>query len=382
MTDWKSILRADPTEWLLLNACPSIQYRVLTDVHNLSSSEPSVAKVRKSAYESTPIKQLLRLLRKDGTWGGRISAADPRKSERSSEHCLWTLFEGGLSRDFKEIRAAAKPLKALLAVSKEPDLREFKKLAKDDPARQRFLRWRLRAVALKLLARAGYRDDQKVAHGIVDLLERTVAYVAQPGSRNPVESVGTALPVVRRGVMRDGYVFFPDVTNLCVFGSTPELLSSTLQKTRLKRVFDHVLSEGYQRLCPDLGAVRTARGTFARGGGVELHETETYLKEGRLEELLFLIEQFARLGLINRYPLLMAHMEWLLSQQEKDGRWNLPVKYFGARPGYMRYLRIERDWKSPTRKIADQTFRMLLIVRFQWERQIRMLDRGEELFRI
>jgi hypothetical protein len=111
-----------------------------------------------------------------------------------------------------------------------------------------------------------------------------------------------------------------------------------------------------------------------------MHPTETYLKEGRLEELLFILEQFARMGLINRYPLLMAHMEWLLSQQEKDGRWNLPVKFFGARPRYMRYLRLEKDWKSPNRKVADQTFRAMLIVRYQWERQIRMLDRGEDLY--
>lgn len=380
MTDWKSTLRADPTEWLLLNSCPPIQYRLLTEVHSLSAADPNVTRIRKMAYEYPAVKQLLRLLRKDGTWGGKIAAGDPRKSERSTQHCLWTLFEHSIDRDFKEVRAAAKTLRSLLALSKEPPLHEYKKVAKDDLSRQRYYHWHLRSVALCLLARGGYRDDRKVIHGILDLLERTAGYVVEPSSRHPVESVGTVLPQIRKEVMRDGYAFFPDMNIMALFSSTPELLSSSLRKTQLKRIFDHVLSPGYQSLCPELGAVRTARGSFPRGGGVELHETETYLKEGRLEELLFILEQFARLGLINRYPLLMSHLEWLLSQQEKDGRWNLPVKYFGARPRFARYLRLEKDWKSPARKIADQTFRALLIVRYQWERQIRMLDRGDDLY--
>ncbi len=42
-----------------------------------------------------------------------------------------------------------------------------------------------------------------------------------------------------------------------------------------------------------------------------------------MDELLVHLELFARLGLINRYPLLMSHLEWLQSQQGKNGRWNV-----------------------------------------------------------
>jgi hypothetical protein len=41
-------------------------------------------------------------------------------------------------------------------------------------------------------------------------------------------------------------------------------------------------------------------------------------------------------------------------------------------------LRIEKDWRSPARKEADLTFRMLIILKHQWERQIRMLDRRDD----
>lgn len=94
------------------------------------------------------------------------------------------------------------------------------------------------------------------------------------------------------------------------------------------------------------------------------------------------LEAFARLGLINRYPLLMSHLEWLHSQQGKDGRWNLPTKLLSDSSRWTNVMRIEKDWRSPTRKEADMTFRVLLILRHQWERQIRMLDRHDDSYPI
>jgi hypothetical protein len=41
-------------------------------------------------------------------------------------------------------------------------------------------------------------------------------------------------------------------------------------------------------------------------------------------------------------------------------------------------LRIEKDWRSPARKEADMTFRILLMFKHQWERQVRMLDRRDD----
>jgi len=92
------------------------------------------------------------------------------------------------------------------------------------------------------------------------------------------------------------------------------------------------------------------------------------------------LECFARLGLINRYPLLMGYIDWLVNQQEKDGRWNLPTKGLGRDERASRLLRLAPDWKSPNRRSADLTFRVVLILKLQWERQIRMLDRGEEAY--
>ena len=163
-----------------------------------------------------------------------------------------------------------------------------------------------------------------------------------------------------------------------VLAHSPWLLDGELAKMRLKKVFDYVLTVRYQELAPGLGLVRTTKGSFPKGNGIQIHLPEYYQKHGNIDELLVHMEMFARLGLINRYPLLMAHMEWLLSQQAKDGKWNFPTKLVNDSSRWTNLLRIEKDWRSPARKEADLTFRMLVILKNQFERQIRMLDRRDD----
>ena len=147
---------------------------------------------------------------------------------------------------------------------------------------------------------------------------------------------------------------------------------------RLKKVFDYIMSPTYQELAPDLGLVRTAKGVFVKGHGLRIRPLEYYQKHGHLDELLIIFDLLSRLGLINRYPALMSHFDWLHSQQNRDGRWNLPTKLLSESSRWTSLLRIEKDWRSPARKEADMTFRMLLLFKNQWERQVRMLDRRDD----
>ena len=102
------------------------------------------------------------------------------------------------------------------------------------------------------------------------------------------------------------------------------------------------------------------------------------MKKGHLDELMNLLEIFSRLGLINRYPILMSQFEWLVSQQGKDGHWNFSTKMMNDSSRWTQLLRVEKDWRSPNRKEADMTFRMLLIMKNQWERQVAMLGRRDD----
>lgn len=213
---------------------------------------------------------------------------------------------------------------------------------------------------------------------VLELLDLTAGFVDDPVSRSPVEEIGASLPLIRTAAWKRDYPFIPDLYIIRVLAHSPWLLEGELAKMRLKKVFDYVLSPRYQELAPELGLVRTAKGAFPKSNGVKLFSLEHYQKHGQMDELLVHLELFARLGLINRYPLLMSHLEWLQAQQGKEGRWNLSTKLINDASRWTTLLRIEKDWRSPARKEADLTFRMLLIIKNQWERQIRMLDRRDD----
>jgi hypothetical protein len=377
MTDWKSSLRSDPMPWLLENACAPIRYRVLTELMGRGRDDPEVQKARQEVLVYPPALKLQRGQRKDGTWGGMIHAGDPRKYQPSAENGLHRFFEFGWNRETKSVRQAAKTLRSFMTQKKDLKFFEFAKSVKADEIRAHYYRWFLRILALELLVRAGYLDDRN-RMAILELLDLTAGFVDSPLSRNPVEEIGASLPLIRSEAWRRGYPFMPDLYLMRLFAHSPWLLEGEMAKMRLKKIFDYVLSPTYQELAPELGLVRTAKGSFAKAGGIRLRPLEHYQTKGNLDELLVLLELFARLGLVNRYPPLMAHLEWLQSQQGKDGKWNLTTKLINDTSRWTTLLRIEKDWRSPTRKEADLTFRMLVILKYQWERQIVMLGRRDD----
>jgi hypothetical protein len=379
MTDWRSCLRSDPMPWLLENACAPIRYRLLTELMDRGREDADVQALRQEIMGYLPALQLQRKQRKDGSWGGKLHAGDPRRLEPSMENLLYKLFEYGWRRETRPVQVASKTLRTLLGSKKDLPLFEFARTIKADDKRERYYRWFVRILALGLLCRAGYLDE-RIRAAVLELLERAAAFVDSPVSRDPAEEIGASHPLIKGEAWRDGYPFIPDLYMLRVFAFSPWLLQGEIAKVRLKKIFDYVLSPTYQELAPSLGLVRTERGVFVKDHGIKLTSIEQYQKKGNLDELLVYLDLLARLGLINRYPLLMAQLEWLQSQQGKDGRWNLSTKLLSDSSRWTQLLRIERDWRSPTRKEADLTFRILLILRHQWERQIRMLDRRDDAY--
>jgi hypothetical protein len=377
MTDWKSALRFDPIPWLLETACPPIRFRVLTELLGRGRDDLEVQKVRQEALQYRPALQLQRTQRKDGTWGGVIHAGNPRKFLTSMENGLIRLFEFGWKRETRPVMNAAKSLRPFLTAKKDLKFFEFAKAVKADGRRERYYRWFLRILALGLLIRAGYREERSRL-AVLELLDLAAGFVDDPVSRDPVEEIGANLPLIRGAAWKRGYPFVPDFYILSVFANSPWLLEGELAKMRLKKVFDYIMSPTYQELAPNLGLVRTSKGSFPKANGIRVQSLEYYQKHGHVDELLVHLELFARLGLINRYPLLMAHLAWLQSQQGKNGRWNISTKLISDSSRWTTLLRIEKDWRSPGRKEADLTFRMLQILKHQWEAQISMLDRRDD----
>ena len=377
MTDWKSSLRSDPIPWLLDNACAAIRYRVMTELLDLGRDDLRVQEIRKEMLTHPGGRELERSQRKDGTWGGVVHAGETKKYQPSLENGLCRLFEFAWDRETKVVRNSAKTLRQFMTAKKSIKLFEFASAVKADEKRERYYRWFLRILSLGLLIRAGYTEE-RTHTAVLELLDMTAGFVDDPISRSPVEEIGASLPLIRSAAWRRGYAFIPDLYIIRVLAHSPWLLEGEMAKMRLKKVFDYVLSQRYQELAPELGLVRTAKGAFPKANGIKLYNLEHYQTHSQMDELLVHLELFARLGLINRYPLLMSHLEWLQAQQAKDGRWNLSTKMINDTSRWTTLLRIEKDWRSPARKEADLTFRMLLIIKNQWERQIQMLDRRDD----
>ena len=380
MTDWKSSLRADPTEFLLENGSPPLVYRLLSEIVGVPETDLRLQNAKRDLANYGPAVKIARHQRKDGSWGGTISMAGSPKPLLSTEFCMTMLFEYGWDRHAPQVKKAVKLLKMFLTEKRDLNLFEYQSQVKADDLRQRYYRWFLRITAIGLLMRAGHGSEQKIFDALIDLVNRVGHFVDNPVSKHPTEGLPPRLTVFRREAVRDYYVFIPDLYILAAFSHTPRLLESDELKRRLKKICDYIIGDHYQALCPQLGLVKTARGTSPKRFGIELREVDHYVKTGTLDYLLTVLESFARLGLINRYPLLMGYVDWLIAQQEKDGRWNLPTKALGKDERASRMLRLDTDWRSPQRRAADLTFRIILILKLQWERQIRMLDRGEEAY--
>ena len=377
MTDWKSSLRSDPMPWLLENACPAIQYRVLTELLEMGRDNLSVQKIRQNMLEYGPAVKLVKAQKKNGTWGNRIHAGESRKDYSSMEHGILMLLEYGWNRETVPVKAAAKLLRSYLTQKKDMQFFEYAKAVKADRRQEKYFRWFFRILALELLTRTGY-DDNRSRIAIMELLELTAGFVDLPGSRNPTEEIGANHPLIRPEVWNRGYPFMPDLYLTRVFACSPWLLNNEMAKMRLKKIYDYVLSPTYQTLAPGLGLIKTAKGSFLKSHGIKLHTLDYYQKHGHMDEMLMHLELFAKLGLVNRYPMLMNQIDWVYSQQGRDGHWSLPAKLYSDSSRWTEMQRLEKDWRSPTRKEVDMTFRVLLIMKNQWERQMRMLDRRDD----
>ncbi|MEW5806310.1 MAG: hypothetical protein AB1756_03035 [Acidobacteriota bacterium] len=383
MGDWKSSLRGDPTEWLLDFAAPSIKYRVLRELLDKPAVDPDVQKAREEVVSYQAATKIARMQKKDGTFGNKIHSSSKQEWEKSMECCLTMLCELGWDRDFAEIKKAVKVLRQFLKTKiKEINFYEYKKQIRADEPRLHYYRYFFKILALGLLSRLGFNDDPKIKEGILEILENVSAFVSDPIAKDPIEKTGAAYPIIRREAFRHGFPFIPDYYTLSLFAGNPWLLDGEFAKINLKKIFDYAISDTYQSLGPAIGLVKTAKGYFAKGWGLELKGIDFYLKRKSLDYFLHIMEMLAKLGLVNRYPFLMNNMDWVMSKQQKDGRWIIEIEYFNSGSKWGHFIRLEKDWKSPNRKIADLTFRILIILKNQWIRQIKMLDRHEDSFPI
>jgi|Deesub1362A_J573_1020465.scaffolds.fasta_scaffold01869_7 hypothetical protein len=68
MSDWKSALKRDPTDWLLENDNPSVRYLTLTDILERPETDLEVKKAKREIMEKGVVPRILSKQETDGYW--------------------------------------------------------------------------------------------------------------------------------------------------------------------------------------------------------------------------------------------------------------------------------------------------------------------------
>lgn len=69
MSDWKSLLKADPTDWLLEKDNPSVRYSTLTDILEKSKNDNEVKEAKNAIMETGVVPNILGKQKIEGYWG-------------------------------------------------------------------------------------------------------------------------------------------------------------------------------------------------------------------------------------------------------------------------------------------------------------------------
>lgn len=76
MNSWKSLLNADPTDWLLEEDNPSVRYLTLVDILERPADDPDVVKARRDIKDKGIVPQILAKQEEGGYWENTLNAHD------------------------------------------------------------------------------------------------------------------------------------------------------------------------------------------------------------------------------------------------------------------------------------------------------------------
>lgn len=163
MPYWKSLLKSDPTEWLLDPDNPSVRYFTLTRILNEPSSTKDARNAREDIMNRGTVPEILKLQNAEGFWG------EPKKFYTAKyTGTVWQLLIlGELGADGKDPRIA-RACEFILEHSQEPGSGGFSayKSEKSGGGLPGYVIPCLTGNMVWSLIRLGCLDDQRVHKGI------------------------------------------------------------------------------------------------------------------------------------------------------------------------------------------------------------------------
>jgi hypothetical protein len=164
MGDWKSILNADPTDWLLEEENPSVRYFTLTEILDDPADHTEVKEAKKAIMKDSIVPQILLRQTKDGSWEEPPTAFYTSKY-RGTAWQLLILAELAAEGNDNCVRKACE---FILVNSQEPESGGFSMWSseKNGGGRRSGVIPCLTGNVVWSLVRLGYLDDPRVQLGI------------------------------------------------------------------------------------------------------------------------------------------------------------------------------------------------------------------------
>ena len=365
MPNWLDRMKADPVDWLLERACPSIRYRTLTEIMDLPADDPRVFQAREEANNYKPAVTISRLQKESGTWLDKIlefEAPNPSRNRGPGmvNQCL-ALAEYGWDRSHPILHCSGERLLRYLVEDATCDLFELKGYAGSRDTVEKAIRRDLGVIAAALLARSGYADESSVctvADRVLDELEQLY-----PESGSPDLYFGVTEKVededVYRQVRPNAHV--PEMFLYTLMAFHPRFVADERARSIAGRVTDHLMKGD------DIpGRIREVEGRrYMKLSDLPISNwgQEEY-SEGKLGYLLHDLELLARTGTLTRSPKAQELLDWALSFQQDDGTFLLEkeIEKSVSRSQY-HYFPLEDSWRGKHKRFTDVTFRMVLILK-------------------
>lgn len=335
---------------LLKSSCPSIKYRIKTEILGESTGTNELMMLQQLILEDKMVQAVFGWEQADHFLGTRFHTAESHTDCGAMEIGLRLLYEKGVSRLNERI------LKYLIKISGDESTfaKEFLRVGKILDNTGLGGSKLIRAV---LFSYFGYEDKPYVKEAIEEalrIMEKTLE--------------ATALEDIAEGY-RGKMVFKKDTLWPCIYHlrllaytkgwRTPE------NRERVAAAINHLIT-----ILPF-----QATGIYLKNGGQLIAPcgplTEDFVPKlsnmGPLEWMRWFnrTELLARLGVIKYVPVLQNQINELRSMLNQDGVFDYKLTHFSfIKWSAYSGLALEENWRSHTRRINDLTFRCLLIMHY------------------
>jgi hypothetical protein len=328
------------TASLLENACPSIRCRMRTEILGQSSSDGEVVSLQKEILEDDLVREVMEWKGSDNWKCASFHGAN------GIEAGVRILCEKGVSRTHPVITSA------LDAMRKYPDIIE-RGIGKPGRYLDAIGLGGSELIRAVVFAYAGAEDEPCVEEQTKVVLE----------AFKFIRSVNTIKEVTNR--YRDKLVFkpgvaFPSIYHLRLLAFTGKWKTPANRRLVTEGVKKLVALSPIPYILARKGAQLIAPASFAM---LDFRPRMESLKDAEWMMWFHRMELLSRMGMIQAVPELKRQVMELEQMLQQGGGWftkKLSSRYFlnwGAYSG----LSLERDWRSPERRIRDLTFRSLLI---------------------